>query len=324
MGGCPIVGKAEKNLHKEVAIEVESLVKKYGDLAAVDGISFTVRRGEVFAFVGPNGAGKTTTVEMLVCLRNLTSGKAIVLDFDIRDRKGQQQIRRRVGVLPQDFNTFDLLTVKENLSYYKKMYDGGMDIDELIELVDLKDKANALYKNLSGGLKKRLAIATALVNDPEVVFLDEPTTGLDPRARRDMWNLIGGLKEKRKTIFLTTHYMDEAEVLADTVAIISFGKIIAMESPSELISKYGGKTALIVEEGGKAVYDLLGQTLPDVRLENDGDVFATIKKKSDLPNAIVALDKNKAEFAELVVRRPTLEDVFLNLTGKKIVEGELH
>jgi len=311
-------------LHKEVAIEVESLVKKYGDLAAVDGISFTVRRGEVFAFVGPNGAGKTTTVEMLVCLRNLTSGKAIVLDFDIRDRKGQQQIRRRVGVLPQDFNTFDLLTVKENLSYYKKMYDGGMDIDELIELVDLKDKANALYKNLSGGLKKRLAIATALVNDPEVVFLDEPTTGLDPRARRDMWNLIGGLKEKRKTIFLTTHYMDEAEVLADTVAIISFGKIIAMESPSELISKYGGKTALIVEEGGKAVYDLLGQTLPDVRLENDGDVFATIKKKSDLPNAIVALDKNKAEFAELVVRRPTLEDVFLNLTGKKIVEGELH
>lgn len=311
-------------MHKEVAIEVESLVKKYGDITAVDDISFTVRKGEVFAFVGPNGAGKTTTVEILVCLRNSTSGQAKVLDFDIRDRKGQQEIRKRVGVLPQDFNTFDLLTVKENLSYYKKMYDGGIDIDELIQLVDLKDKANALYKNLSGGLKKRLAIATALVNDPEVIFLDEPTTGLDPRARRDMWNLIEGLKEKGKTIFLTTHYMDEAEMLADTVAIISFGKIIAMESPSKLISKHGGKTALIVEEGGKAVYDLLGKTLPDVRLENDGDVFATIKKKSDLPNAIRALDKNKAEFAELVVRRPTLEDVFLNLTGKKIVEGELH
>ncbi len=311
-------------MHKEVAIEVESLVKKYGDITAVDDISFTVRKGEVFAFVGPNGAGKTTTVEILVCLRNSTSGQAKVLDFDIRDRKGQQEIRKRVGVLPQDFNTFDLLTVKENLSYYKKMYDGGIDIDELIQLVDLKDKANALYKNLSGGLKKRLAIATALVNDPEVIFLDEPTTGLDPRARRDMWNLIEGLKEKGKTIFLTTHYMDEAEMLADTVAIISFGKIIAMESPSKLISKHGGKTALIVEEGGRAVYDLLGQTLPEVRLENDGDVFATIKKKSDLPNAIRVLDKNKAEFAELVVRRPTLEDVFLNLTGKKIVEGELH
>jgi len=311
-------------LQKEIAIEVNSLVKKYGDLAAVDDVSFTVWRGEVFAFVGPNGAGKTTTVEILVCLRNPTSGDAGILGFDIGERKGQQQIRRRVGVLPQDFNTFDLLTVKENLSYYKKMFDNGMDVDELIQLVDLKDKSNALYKNLSGGLKKRLAIATALVNDPEVVFLDEPTTGLDPRARRDMWNLIQGLKEKGKTIFLTTHYMDEAEVLADTVGIINHGKIIAMGSPSELISKFGGKTVLIVEEGGEAVYDSLSQTLSDVRLENDGDVLATIKKKHDLPNAILTLNKSKAEFAELVVRRPTLEDVFLNLTGKKIVEGELH
>jgi len=260
----------------------------------------------------------------LVCLRNPTSGEAKILGFDINDRKGQQQIRKRIGVLPQDFNTFDLLTVKENLNYYKKMYGEGMDVDALIELVDLKEKANALYKNLSGGLKKRLAIATTLVNDPEVIFLDEPTTGLDPRARRDMWNLIEGLKEKEKTIFLTTHYMDEAEVLADTVAIINFGKIIAMGAPSELILKHGGKTALMVEEGGKPVYDLLSQTLSDVRLENDGDVLVPLKKKSDLPNAVLALDKNKAEFAELIVRRPTLENVFLNLTGKKIVEGELH
>lgn len=309
---------------KEVAIEVKSLVKKYGDLTAVDGISFTVHKGEVFAFVGPNGAGKTTTVEILVCLRNITSGKAKVLGFDVQDRRGQQQIRKRVGVLPQDFNTFDLLTVKENINYYKNMYDRGMDTDKLIELVDLKDKANTLYKNLSGGLKKRLAIAIALVNDPEVVFLDEPTTGLDPRARRDMWNLIEGLREQEKTVFLTTHYMDEAEILADTVAIISFGKIIAMGTPSQLISKHGGKTTLVVEEGGKAVYDMLSQMFSDVRLENDGDVLTTLKRKSDLPDAVLALSKRKAAFAELVVRRPTLEDVFLNLTGKKIVEGELH
>jgi len=311
-------------LPKEVAIEVKSLVKKYGDLTAVDGISFTVHKGEVFAFVGPNGAGKTTTVEILVCLRNITSGKAKVLGFDVQDRRGQQQIRKRVGVLPQDFNTFDLLTVKENINYYKNMYDRGMDTDKLIELVDLKDKANTLYKNLSGGLKKRLAIAIALVNDPEVVFLDEPTTGLDPRARRDMWNLIEGLREQEKTVFLTTHYMDEAEILADTVAIISFGKIIAMGTPSQLISKHGGKTTLVVEEGGKAVYDMLSQMFSDVRLENDGDVLTTLKRKSDLPDAVLALSKRKAAFAELVVRRPTLEDVFLNLTGKKIVEGELH
>ena len=309
---------------REVAIEVRSLVKKYGNLAAVDGISFTVNRGEVFAFVGPNGAGKTTTVEILVCLRGSTDGEAKVLGFDVSDKRGQLQIRKRVGVLPQDFNTFDLLTVGENLSYYRKMYDKGTDTDRLIELVGLKDKANVLYKNLSGGLKKRLAIAIALVNDPEVVFLDEPTTGLDPKARRDMWDLIEGLKEQGKTVFLTTHYMDEAEILADTVAIINSGKIIAMGTPSELISKHGGKTTLIVEEGGNSVHELLSKILPEVRLENDGDVLAVLKKKSDLPEAILALSKKKVEFAELIVRRPTMEDVFLNLTGRKIVEGELH
>ena len=310
-------------MNKEVVINVDSIVKKYGDLAAVNGVSFTVNRGEVFSFVGPNGAGKTTTVEILVCLRDLTAGNAKVLGFDVSDRKGQQQIRKRVGVLPQDFNTFDLLTVKENLSYYKKMYGHGMDIDALIRLVDLEDKANTLYKNLSGGLKKRLAIAIALVNDPEVIFLDEPTTGLDPKARRDVWNLIKGLREQEKTIFLTTHYMDEAEVLSNRVVIINYGKIIADGTPSELISKYGGKTTLIIEEGGKEAHKLLRKTFPDARLEN-GDVWLPINGKSDLPKAVMILNGNKTKYAELIVRRANLEDVFLNLTGKKIVDGELN
>jgi len=309
-------------MSEEAVIQVDSLVKKYGDLAAVNGVSFTVNRGEAFSFVGPNGAGKTTTVEMLVCLRNLTAGKASVLGYDVSTRKGQQQIRKRVGVLPQDFNTFDLLTVKENLSYYKKMYDGGMDIDELIRLVDLEDKAKTLYKKLSGGLKKRLAIAIALVNDPEVIFLDEPTTGLDPKARRDVWDLIEGLQDQQKTIFLTTHYMDEAEVLSDRVVIISYGKIIADGTPNELILKYGGKTTLIVEEGGTEAHNILRKKFPDSKLEN-GDVLVPINNKSDLPEAVMTLNGNKTKFAELIVRRPNLEDVFLNLTGKKIVDGEL-
>jgi ABC-2 type transport system ATP-binding protein len=310
-------------MSKEAVIQVDSIVKKYGDLAAVNGVSFTVNRGEVFSFVGPNGAGKTTTVEILVCLRNLTAGKAKVLGFDVSDRKGQKQIRKRVGVLPQDFNTFGLLTVKENLSYYKKMYDGGMDIDELIRLVDLEDKTKTLYKNLSGGLKKRLAIAIALVNDPEVIFLDEPTTGLDPKARRDVWDLIEGLREQEKTIFLTTHYMDEAEVLSDRVAIISYGKIIADGTPSELILQHGGKTTLIVEEGGTEAHNILIKKFPDSKIENN-DVLVPINGKSDLPEAVMMLNGNKAEYAELIVRRPNLEDVFLNLTGKKIVDGELN
>jgi ABC-2 type transport system ATP-binding protein len=309
-------------MSKEAVIQVESLVKKYKDVTAVDGVSFTVNRGEVFSFVGPNGAGKTTTVEILVCLRDVTAGTAKVLGFDVASRKGQQQIRKRVGVLPQDFNTFDLLTVKENLNYYKKMYGKGMDINELIRLVDLEDKAKTLYKNLSGGLKKRLAIAIALVNDPEVVFLDEPTTGLDPKARRDVWDLIEGLRDQQKTVFLTTHYMDEAEVLSDRVVIISYGKIIADGTPSELISQYGGKTTLIVEEGGTEAYNLLQKKFPNSKLEN-GDVLVPINGKSDLPEAVMTLNGNKAKYAELIVRRPNLEDVFLKLTGKKIVDGEL-
>jgi len=310
-------------MSKEAVIQVDSLVKKYKDVTAVNGVSFTVNRGEVFSFVGPNGAGKTTTVEILVCLRNLTAGKATVLGFDVASRKGQQQIRKRVGVLPQDFNTFDLLTVKENLNYYKKMYDGGRDVDELIKLVNLEDKAKTLYKNLSGGLKKRVAIAITLVNDPEVIFLDEPTTGLDPKARRDVWNLIDGLRDQQKTIFLTTHYMDEAEVLSDRVDIISYGKIIADGTPSELILQHGGTTTLIVEEGGTEAHNILKNKFPDSKIENS-DVLVPINSKSDLPDAVMLLNGKKAKFADLIVRRPNLEDVFLNLTGKKIVDGELN
>ena len=290
-------------MSKEAVIEVDSLVKNYKDVTAVNGVSFTVNKGEVFSFVGPNGAGKTTTVEILVCLRNLTAGKATVLGYDVSTRKGQQEIRKRVGVLPQDFSTFDLLTVKENISYYKKMYGSGRDIDELIKLVNLEHKSKALYKNLSGGLKKRVAIAITLVNDPDVVFLDEPTTGLHPKARRDLWNLIEGLRDEGKTIFLTTHYMDEAEVLSDRVVIISYGKIIADGTPSELILKHGGKTTLIVEDGRKEAYDVLKAKCPKARMEN-GDVLVPITDKSDLPNAVMALNDKKAKFGELIVRRP--------------------
>jgi ABC-2 type transport system ATP-binding protein len=310
-------------MSKETIIQVDSLVKKYKDVTAVKGVNFTVNQGEVFSFVGPNGAGKTTTVEILVCLRNLTAGKATVLGNDISTRKGQQQIRKRVGVLPQDFSTFDLLTVKENINYYKKMYDSGRDVDELIKLVNLEHKSKALYKNLSGGLKKRVAIAITLVNDPDLIFLDEPTTGLDPKARRDLWDLIEGLRDEGKTIFLTTHYMDEAEVLSDRVVIISYGKIIADGTPSELIVKYGGKTTLIVEEGGQEAYNVLKEKFPKAHVDN-GDVLVPLNSKSDLPNAVMILNDTKTKFAELIVRRPNLEDVFLNLTGKKMVDGELN
>ncbi|MFQ5951054.1 MAG: ABC transporter ATP-binding protein/permease [Candidatus Geothermarchaeales archaeon] len=201
-----------------VAIRVRGLVKQYGDVTALDGVSFDVEKGQVFAFVGPNGAGKTTTVEILECLREPTAGEASVLGFSVKDRRGRSEIRRRVGVLPQDFNTFELLTVRENIQYFASMYGAKADADEFIELVRLEDKRDTLYRQLSGGLQRRLGIAISLVNDPDVIFLDEPTTGLDPRARREMWGVLEMLRERGKTIFLTTHYMEEAERLADDAA----------------------------------------------------------------------------------------------------------
>src|SRR5512143_1896383 len=220
----------------EYAIEVDRLIKSYGDLLAVNDLSFAVRKGEVFAFLGPNGAGKTTTVAILETIRTPTSGKVTLLGMDVTKKK--HDIVHRIGVLPQGFSSFDRITVRETIQYYARLFCcKETDIDGLIDLVNLKEKTKEQYKNLSGGLKQRLGIAIALVNDPEVVFLDEPTTGLDPRARREVWEVLLSQKKKGKTIFLTTHYMEEAELLADTVAIISKGKIVAMGSPDELIER---------------------------------------------------------------------------------------
>ena len=230
----------------QTAIEVNSLVKKYCNLTAVDSISFNVKKGEIFAFLGPNGAGKTTTVEILECIRKPTSGKAVVLGFDIL--KDEEEIKKRIGVLPQDFNTFARLTVKENIEYFAGMFGSSVDADSLIKLVDLEDKRNEQYRKLSGGLKQRLGVAIALVNDPEILFLDEPTAGLDPKARHEVWDAILGLKQKGKTIFLTTHYMEEAEILADTVTIIHKGKIVADGTPQGLIERHGKLSLAYTEE----------------------------------------------------------------------------
>ena len=177
------------------AIEVEKLTKRYGDLLAVNDISFTVSKGEVFALLGPNGAGKTTTVEIINTIRPPTSGKVTLLGMDVTKKK--HDIVRRIGVLPQGFNSFDRITVRETLRYYSRLFScRNIDIDGLIDLVNLREKTEEQYKNLSGGLRQRLGIAIALVNDPEVVFLDEPTTGLDPRARREVWEVLQGLKNR--------------------------------------------------------------------------------------------------------------------------------
>jgi ABC-2 type transport system ATP-binding protein len=305
----------------EHAIEVETLTKRYGDFLAVNDVSFNVRKGEVFAFLGPNGAGKTTTVEIIETIRTPTSGRVSLLGMDVTKRK--RDILPRIGVLPQGFSSFDRITVRETIQYYSRLFScGNTDVDGLIELANLTAKSKEQFKNLSGGLKQRLGIAIALVNDPEVVFLDEPTTGLDPRARREVWEVLLGLKKKGKTVFLTTHYMEEAELLADAVAIISKGKIVAMGSPDELIESNAnylvftlksvdGNAREIVQKMGFAPLQQENHKNIKVRVEHTGDVQKVLNAITDAGVSLLSLD----------VRKPNLEEVFMKLTGEALREG---
>jgi len=312
-GTEPFLGQSDR------VVQVDNLSKKYKDTMAVNGISFALSKGEVFAFLGPNGAGKTTTVEILECLRAPTGGRAKVLDYDVSKRSDQGEIRKRIGVLPQDFNAIDRLTVRENIDYFGAMFDHQLDADQLIELVDLKDKRDAQFKTLSGGLKQRVGLAVALVNDPVLVFLDEPTTGLDPRARRDVWYVIERLKKQGKTVFLTTHYMDEAEYLADTVSIIDHGEIIASGTPDQLIDTHGGKKTLIIRDAGQEGLKQLPPGLPKAELRNAGDIAIPLNN-GELTNILISLGQTPLHDKEIEVRRPTLDDVFLNLTGRRVSE----
>ena len=304
-----------------VAIDVQELTKRYGELVAVNGVSFTVSRGEIFAFLGPNGAGKTTTVEILECLRKPTSGKAYVLGFDIE--KDQGEIKKRTGVLPQDFYTYERLTVKETIQYYAGMFDAHPDVDELIRLVDLEEKKNVLFRKLSGGLKQRLGIAVALVNDPEMIFLDEPSSGLDPKARHSVWHLIDGLHKKGKTVFLTTHYMEEAEILADRVGIIHNGRIVALDSPESLISQHGTRNLLILKKTSqKAVPNIEKLGIKAKYDGTTGDVTVHLNHAVGVSEILHALSSTDVPFGELQLKHSSLEDVFLNLTGVSLEEEE--
>ena len=300
---------------------MEGLTKRYGDLVAVNGISFSVNQGEIFAFLGPNGAGKTTTVEMLECLRKPTSGKAFVLGLDIA--KDQMAIKRKAGVLPQDFYTYERLTVRETIQYYAGMFNSRPDVEGLIKLVDLEDKKNVLFKHLSGGLKQRLGIAVALVNDPDVIFLDEPSAGLDPKARHGVWHLIEGLQKQGKTVFLTTHYMEEAEILASRVGIIHSGNIVALDTPQRLISEHGKRNMLILKETSpKAVPNIEKLGIKANYDESTGDVTVHMNHSVTVSEVLHSLSNSDIPFGELQLRRSSLEDVFLNLTGETLGEEE--
>jgi ABC-2 type transport system ATP-binding protein len=302
----------------ETVIEVKGLVKNYGDLKAVNGIDLEVKAGEVYSILGPNGAGKTTSVEIMECLRLKTSGEVRILGYDID--KEQKEIRKRIGVLPQSFNAFDYLTVRENIDYFGDLFERRKSADELIEAVQLQDKRNVWFMNLSGGLKQRVGVAISMVNDPELIFLDEPTTGLDPKARREVWEVIRKLKSQNKTVILTTHYMEEAEVLSDRVAIMNDGVFIAMGTPRQIIDNYGSGSICIVKSANDAALRAVKAVGMSSEIKN-GDLWVKLEDKGSLAKLVNVLSGSEVTYDEMLIKGSTLEDVFLKLTGRKLAEG---
>ncbi len=304
--------------NRDDAIVVERLTKRYGNLLAVNDVSFAVKKGEVFAFLGPNGAGKTTTVEIIETLRTPTSGTVHVLGMDVSKEK--RALLPRIGVLPQGFSSFDRITVRESIQYYARLFGGkAAAVDGLMDLTNLRDHRDVEFKRLSGGLKQRLGIAIALVNDPEVVFLDEPTTGLDPHARRAVWDVLLGLKNRGKVVFLTTHYMEEAELLADTVAIISKGKIVALGAPGELIEKNADAMYLTLNTVDANILLLIRTLGFQPVADNRHNTRIRVQRTDDVQKILAAISGAGLPLPVIDVRKPNLEEVFLSLTGEQLL-----
>lgn len=320
---CKTIGKVTFSgnvLSKNAAITVENLRKEYGDLVAVNDISFSVKKGEVFAFLGPNGAGKTTTVEMIESIRQPTSGSITLLGHDIKT--SFDKVKEYIGILPQEFHSFERLTVYETLEYFWFLFKKKADINEIMDAMDLQAHRKKLYKQLSGGLKQRVGVAISLVNDPDIIFLDEPTTGLDPKARREVWDVIKTLKTKGKTVFLTTHYMEEAEFLADHIAIIHKGKIIAEGTLDDLIQNYGhGSILHIYRCSNNGIVDILKEKGYTILSKQNGNISISIDFTDKILDILSILRHEAVEYQSIDIHRPNLEEIFLHLTGAKL-QGE--
>jgi ABC-2 type transport system ATP-binding protein len=299
-------------------IRVRDLTKRYGAVQAVAGIDFHVAPGEIFGLLGPNGAGKTTTVEILEGLRAPDGGEVEVLGLDVR--RGADALKPRIGVSLQTAALYPKLTVTEVIDLFRSFYPKARPTAELIDALELGERRDAQTQVLSGGQRQRLGVALALVNDPELVFLDEPTTGLDPAARRSLWDLVQGLKADGRSVLLTTHYMEEAEILCDRLAIMDHGKILEMGTVDELISKRFHERAVRFDRlEGLPAADLEGLPAVVSVKEDGGDVLLYTGDVGATIGALLTLTEARGlEPQNLAIRRPTLEDVFLDLTGRAL------
>ncbi len=304
-------------------IEVSGLKKHYGSLKAVDGTSFTVNAGEVFGLLGPNGAGKTTTIEILEGLRERDGGDVKVLGLD--PWKNGYELHMKIGVIPQEFTFLEKTNPREAIVYYANLFNVKVDPDQILKDVLLEDSANNLFENLSGGQKQKTGLALSLVNSPELLFLDEPTTGLDPNARRAIWDVIRGLKAKGKTIILTTHYLDEAQQLSDRVAIMNHGHIVAMGTTEQIIEEHGSGERLEINAGEKLANYIRANTELEVEYDSTrGIISIPLKKRIDALAALAAAEQSGLEWGEIQTRKDSLDDVFIKLVSGHVGEhGEI-
>ena len=303
------------------AIETRALVKRYGSFTAVDGVDLAALPGACLGVLGPNGAGKTTTIEVLEGLLPADGGEVRILGRTWAE--GGRALRERIGVQLQETRLPDKLTVEEVLRVFRSFYPRGRTVDEVIELVGLGEKRRTRTVKLSGGQRQRLALGCALVGDPEVLFLDEPTTGLDPQARRRVWEIVEEQKQAGRTVLLTTHYMDEAERLSDDLVILDHGQVIARGSPRAIIDSLGAENVIsLVVDGDGAIGDLSAlDGVRDVRVDA-GRIELTVQRTDQVLPALVSRVREAGiELRDLHVHRPTLEDVFVALTGRTLRDG---
>jgi ABC-2 type transport system ATP-binding protein len=303
------------------SIEVTDLKKSYGSLKAVDGISFTVKQGEVFGLLGPNGAGKTTTIEIMEGLRERDSGEVKILGLD--PWKDGYEVHKKIGVIPQEFTFFEKTTPKEAIKYYASLFNVKVDADAILKEVLLDEMEDHVFESLSGGQKQKTGLALSLVNSPEVLFLDEPTTGLDPNARRAIWEVIRKLKKKGKTIILTTHYLDEAQQLSDRVAIMDHGHIVAMGTTEEIIQQHGSGERLEIQ-GNQQLADYIKENT-ELQVEYNKvkeKIIIPLKKKIDMLAALAAAEQSGMRWGEIQTRQDSLDDVFIKLINEPLDDQE--
>jgi ABC-2 type transport system ATP-binding protein len=305
-----------------IPVEISSVKKYYGEIKAVDGVSFSVNEGEVFALLGPNGAGKTTLIEIMEGLRKRDEGSVKVLGLD--PWENGYTLHKKIGVIPQDFTFFDKANPKEAVKYYADLFGVNINADDILKQVVLDDSTRVLFENLSGGQKQKLGLALSLVNSAELLFLDEPTTGLDPNARRAIWDVIRELRSKGKTAILTTHYLDEAEQLSDRVAIMNRGRIVAMGTPEEIIETHGSGERLEIHGSEKLADYLRENTKLEVEYDRKGMISIALIEKRDALTALTAVEESGLDWHDLHTRRDSLDDVFVKLVSGRVDEkGEI-